>query len=128
MNMNTIQLDALRHLERTIGRSVKSIVEGQDCVFIEMEGITVTIGLKGAYGIPSVRTYDGGPKTPAQAYSLWNKQKRRDSHDLTKARGYITGHLNPIVGSDWICLGDIPCPCRDEIDPNRRRHRSFRKS
>jgi len=125
--MNPIQQSAISALGERLGRSIGPLDENGDCVFVEIDGVTVTIGAKGAYGIPSVRRYDESLETAADACSLFSKQKRRDSRDLTKARGYTTGHLNPIVDALWRCSGDTDCPCRDEHDLDRRRHRSFRK-
>jgi hypothetical protein len=126
--MNSIQQGALTELSRRLGHSLTSRMENDDCVFIDVDGVTVTIGVQGAYGIPSVRSYAEGLETAAGAHSLWEKQNRRDSRDLAKARNYATGHLNPLVNANWQCSGVVNCPCRDEVDLDRRRHRSFRKN
>jgi hypothetical protein len=124
--MNAIQQSALVTLASRIGHPLASYAENSDCVFTEVDGVTVTVGVEGAYGVPSVRTYDGGIQTAADARSLWTKQANRDALNSSKAAGYITGHLNPIVNADWRCSGDHECPCNFENDFARRRHRSFR--
>jgi hypothetical protein len=127
-SMNSIQQGALAELARRLGHSVTSRTENGDCVFVDVEGVTVTIGVLGAYSVPSVRTYAEGLGTAADARLLWEKQNRRDSRDLAKARNYATGHLNPVVNANWQCSGAVNCLCRDGADLDRRRHRSFRKS
>jgi len=57
----------------------QSVIEGPECTFIEVDGVTVMIGLKG--GIPLLRTYDEGFETAACAYSLSNKRRRHDGRD-----------------------------------------------
>jgi hypothetical protein len=118
----------MTELERKLGYPIVFRTENCDCAFVDVDGVTVTIGIQGAYGIPSVRTYDEGLENAADARSLWEKQSRRDGGDLTKAREYTTGHLNPIVNANWRCSGAVDCPCWGEADLDRRRHRSFRKS
>jgi hypothetical protein len=126
--INAAQEKARKSLEEQLGRTVRIVDVNEECVFLEIDGVTVTVGRSGAFGVPSVRTYEDGLQAAANARSSWEKQKRRDDRDIERARQRVTGHLNPIVDVTWKCSGTIRCPCWNEKDRNRRRHRSFRKN
>ena len=103
--INDTQSQAKAQLEERVGRSVALVDSNDECACVIVDGVTVTMGHQGGFGIPSVRTYDSGLETAASARSLWEKQSRRDSRDLEGAGGRITGHHNPVVNAQWRCSG-----------------------
>jgi hypothetical protein len=121
--MNKRQMEAKRELQDKVKQELPVVVESNDHVFTRVQGVTVTIGLKGAYGLPAVRTYSEGLETAVNARPLWNRQKQRDDADPSRARARATGHLNPIVDANWRCA-DEGCPCKSESLAIRK-HRSL---
>jgi hypothetical protein len=122
--MNNKQATAKAALEEKLGYELLVIAESDGRIFTEVRGVTVIIGPEGAYNIPVLRTYDEGLETAANARILWDKQRRRDESDMLKARERTSGHLNPIINTDWMCSGDMACRCQNEPD-ERRKHRSL---
>ena len=120
------QRERAEKLKRRLNGRIKFRGANQDCAFYEVDGVTVTIGTQGGYGIPSVRTYEEGLQSALNAHSLWQKQQNRDTRDLSRAAEYLTGHLNATVGSNWKCLGNVECPCWNE-HTDRRKHMSLGK-
>ena len=127
MVLNVDQQRATAALEARVGNRVREIGINKECAFVEVGGVTVTIGKTGALGFPSLRSYDDGFEAAVNARSFWEKQRRRDQDNPERAQSRITGHLNPIVGPNWKCVGEVECPCWAEAD-ERRRHRGFRKN
>jgi hypothetical protein len=53
-----------------MSRSVEVADSNDECASVIVDGVTVTMGQQGGFGIPSVRTYDSGLETAASARSL----------------------------------------------------------
>ena len=83
--INDTQSQATAQLEERVGRRVEVVDSNDECAFVIVDGVTVTMGGQGGFGVPSVRTYDSGLETAASARSLVEKQNRRDSRDLEGA-------------------------------------------
>ena len=88
--LNARQRERAEELQRGLNSRITFRAANEDCAFYVVEGVTVIIGTEGGYGIPSVRTYEEGLESAVRARFLWEKQKRRDSLDLDKARSRIT--------------------------------------
>jgi hypothetical protein len=73
--------------------------------FTEVEGVTVIIGVRGRYALPSVRTYPKPLYAAVRADEVWKKQH------ADYALG--TGHFGPLVTTDWFC-DNSDCPCKHE--------------
>lgn len=119
------QREILNQLEAALGRPRGSLpikgVSREGYVFTEVDGVTVLITLKsrnpkGGYKLPSVRTY---PEVLAptnldaaiRARQLFNGQVRENC---------TTGHLGPIVDTEWKCR-EVSCDCNDEPYTKRRK-------
>ena len=124
--MNKRQMEARRQLQDKVKQELPVVVETNDHVFTRVQGVTVTIGLMGAYGLPAVRTYAEGLEAAVNVRPLWNRQKERDDADPLRARAKRTGHLNPIVDANWR-WGNESCPCKSESLAIRK-HRSLQTS
>lgn len=83
--------------------------------FTEVGGVTVLLGPRGGYLVPSLPSY---PEPLDAAVHADNKWK---AHNPDPSCG--TGHCNPVVNIDWFCIGSRNCPCKDE-SPNQRFRRS----
>jgi hypothetical protein len=83
--------------------------------FTEVGGVTVLLGPRGGYLVPSLPSY---PEPLDAAVNADNKWK---AHNPDPSCG--TGHCNPVVNIDWFCIGSRNCPCKDE-SPNQRFRRS----
>lgn len=127
-NVTTTQQQKLAELQdellaqRGVSTRLPLVGEGDGYVFTEIGGVTVTIGPRGRYDIPAVRSFSehGTPGEIARdavlyADELWERQK---------SGIYKTGHFSPIIDTDWKC-GDDTCSCQAEtLKQRRRRSRS----
>jgi hypothetical protein len=77
--------------------------------FTEVGGVTVIIGRMGGIKLPAVRSY---PDPLHAAVYADDEFKKQDTHPST-ASHYDSGHLSPIVNTDWQCEGKV-CPCKSE--------------
>ena len=73
--------------------------------FTEVEGVTVIIGVRGRYALPSVRTYPKPLYAAVRADEVWKAQSADPN--------CVTGHFGPIVTTDWSCQ-NRDCPCKNE--------------
>lgn len=98
------------YARRGIKKSLPDKGESKEGIaFTEVERVTVIIGRGGRFQLPAVRHYDNGLDAAVYADDEWKKQ---DSHPSTATR-FGTGHLSPIVGTDWFCESKS-CPCKSE--------------
>lgn len=117
-------------------RELRIVDEADGYVFAEVEGVTVLIessggrGLWGGYKLPAVRTYRQTGVRPNTALDAaidasdhWNRQNRWDIANLSRAKERKTGHLGPLIDSDWNCNNN-DCPCKGE-NKERRKERSL---
>lgn len=124
--MTGMQKQKLDQLEDELGISRGTLpIRGESkegYVFTEVQGVTVVITKKsynprGGYKVPAVRTYKE-TVTPTnldaavRAKEIFDKQYPDPS--------WKTGHLSPIIGTDWRC-GSRACPCNTEPEPYERR-------
>ena|SRR3974390_45453 len=102
-------------------------------VFTEVQGVTVIItkvsrNPRGGYKIPAVRTYDEvffptNLDAAVRADELFSAQASRDRLDIAAAKNLKTGHLGPIIKTNWKCVAqDCVCQCETEA---RRKSRSL---
>jgi hypothetical protein len=86
--------------------------EGGKFSFTEVEGVTVIIGEKGGYQIPSVRRY---PETGKPGETALDAAVYADRHfrEQEKRADLGTGHLGSIVDTEWRC-NDSNCPCQKQ--------------
>jgi hypothetical protein len=110
----------LEQLEHKLGKArgeLPRMGESGGYVFTAVNGVTVLITQKsynarGGYKLPAVRTY-GEIIAPTnldaaiQARRLFDKQ--------TPDPDCVTGHLSPLIGTDWKC-GNKTCPCFSESE------------
>lgn len=97
--------------------------EADRYVFAEVNGVTVTIGPKGRYDIPSVCAF---PETGKPGETALDAAVYADEWWAQKggARG-VTGHDDSVISSDWKCRSKS-CPCQTEpYDKRKRRSRSY---
>lgn len=115
--MTDKQREAIRLLQDKLRqeRNIKTMLpvsEHNDCVFTEVEGVTVTIGRDGGFEIPAVRTYREHPLDAAAiADILFRKQRERYDDDPARAGAFKTGHLSPRVNFAGRCENKA-CRCR----------------
>jgi hypothetical protein len=134
--MNSTQREKIARLQnelrtrRGVTTALPIVAEKDDYVFTEVEGVTVLVGAsggrgpRGGYKLPSVRTYrQKGLDAAVNARDLWERQKERDDADPAIAASWITGHLSPIVNTEWRCTSNS-CPCQGE-DIGQREGRSL---
>jgi len=84
--------------------------------FTEVAGVTVLLGPRGGYLVPSLPSYPDPLDAAVNADNKWK------AHNPDPSCG--TGHCNPVVKIDWFCVGSRNCPCKDE-SPNQRFRRSI---
>ena len=122
--MNTSQTEARKQLQeelrarRGIMKSLPNRGESKEGYsFTEVEGVSVIIGLRGAYQLPAVRTY---PETSRPGETALDAAVDADEHwkRQVKRQNYETGHFGPIVDAKWKCK-DSECPCRQETYDQR---------
>jgi hypothetical protein len=113
----------LRRLEDAIGMAhgnLPILGERDGCLFTQVDGVTVLVGPRGRLVAPAIRSYDE-PLDVTSVARLFQAQQKRDR--AVNPTLWRTGHLGPIVGTEWICnRGDCPCH-REEYE--RRMQRSF---
>lgn len=92
-------------------------------LFTEVNGVTVTIGPRGGYGVPAIRRYPetgkpGETALDAAVYAdeFWEKQQKQGNFE--------TGHDGPLVHPDGTCRSST-CPCQREKDDQRMRRNGF---
>ena len=93
--------------------------ENRGYVFIEVDGVTVLLtrvsrNPRGGYKIPSVRTYDE-KENPTNLDAAVRARLLFDNQPRTQ---HGTGHLGPLVGTDWRC-NDLTCNCDGESEDQR---------
>lgn len=123
--MTAHQQEKLTQLENELGLSHGTLPirgESDGYVFTEVDGVTVLITTKssnprGGYKLPSVRTYSevSAPTNLDAAVRAKNLFEKQDPNPE-----YMTGHLSPVVQTNWKCATDR-CPCNSETYPVRKK-------
>ena len=128
------QSDAIKEYENEMNKRGRNGVldwkesnsaESRGVLFADVDGgVTLMIYSDGLINIPAVRLMNEKKyyhvTAAVCAKELWAKQKASDDGDRNKAKQYVTGHLDPIVGFDLKCR-DVECTCQN---PEGRRARS----
>jgi hypothetical protein len=105
------RLESELRARRGITKSLPDKGESREhCFFTEVEGVTVIIGQRGGIQLPAVRTYH---KNPIDAAVYADDEFRKQDTHASTASHYDSGHLGPIVDTDWQCENKA-CPCKSE--------------
>jgi hypothetical protein len=104
--------DGLRKTRHTINKL--RVKEFERIIYVEIEDVTVRIGIAGGIELPALRTYMDSVEAAVNADILFKRQQERDDANPLRAAAFKTGHFNGRFDPErGRCIGDRKCPhCR----------------